>query len=264
MAAHSRARRPPIPVIILVLALLVGGGGWWWWTSSQASADAGDQLSGTVETTEYQISPALSGRITKVGVVEGDTVTKGQELVRLDRSALNLQLRQARQGVTAARAAVTNARNDDDATRADVAAAKARLAQAEAAVKLAEVQLGYTIVTAPRDGTVISVIANTGQNAAPGRTLLTIADSSQAFVRVFVPETEIGNVHLGQAARLRTDSRPDPWDGTVSFIASSAQFTPNNVQTRDQRVKLVFEVRVRVTDSSGTLKAGLPVDVALG
>ncbi len=261
--AGEKRRHPPIPVIVVVLVLLIGGGSWWWWSSTQTTAPAaGLQESGSVEANEYQIAAALSGRVTAVRVAEGDQVTKGQELVRLDRSAPKLVLEQARQGVKAAKAAVTNAKDDDDATEADIAAARARLKQAEAGVKLAEVQLGYTIISAPRAGTIVSVTTNTGQNAGPGRTMLTMIDPADLFVRVFVSETEIGKVTMGQAATLTTDSSGDTYAGKVSFIASKAEFTPNNVQTKDQRVKLVFEVRVRVSDSTGTLKAGMPVDVS--
>jgi len=265
MAGETKRKHPPVPVIVLVLLLVVGGGGWWWWSSTQSSpAAAAEQLSGTVEANEYQITPAIAGRITKVLVSEGDQVTKGDVLVRLDQSAVRLQLTQAKQGVNAAKAAVKNARDDDGSTKADIAAAKARQKQAEAAVDLARVQLGYTTVTSPRTATVVSLTGNAGQNAAPGKTLLTILDPNDLFVRVFVPETEIGAVALGESASLTTDSSTQTFTGTVSFIASESEFTPNNVQTKDQRVKLVYEVRVKVSDSSGTLKAGMPVDVALG
>lgn len=264
MAEHTSRKHPPVPVIVLVLLLLLGGGTWWWWSSTQAGAatDA-DALTGTVEANQYQVMPALSGRVTAVRVVEGDTVTEGQELARLDRAALKLQRTQARQGVKAAKAALTNAKDDDDATKADVALARARLRQAEAAVTLTEVQLGYTLITAPRAGTVVSVVTNAGQNAAPGRTMITITDPTDLFVRVFVPETRIGDVVVGQGARVARDSGTSV-EGSVSFIASSSEFTPNTVQTREQRVKLVYEIRVRVSDASGTLKAGMPVDVVLG
>lgn len=261
MANESR-KRPPLPVIIVVVLLLIGGGIWWWWSATQAGSASANQFSGSVEADQYQITPALAGRIIEVKISEGDKVTKGQLLVQLDSAAMKLQLQQAQQGVTAAKAAVTNARNDG--TSADVTAAKAKVKQAEAAVKLAEVQLGYTRVTAPRDGVVTSVVANVGQNAAPGKTLATIIDPNSLFVRVFVPETQIGQVKLATSARLTTDSAPQSFTGQVSYIASESEFTPNNVQTKDQRVKLVYEVRVRVTDTSGILKAGMPVDVALG
>ena len=166
--AGEKRKHPPIPVIVVVLALLIGGGVWWWWSSTHpTTVSAQEQVSGSVEANEYQVAAALSGRITDVKVAEGDKVTKGQELVRLDRSATKLVLDQANQGVTAAKAALTNAKDDDDSTKADIAAAKARLKQAEAAVKLAQVQLGYTIVTAPRDGTVVSLTTNTGPERRP-------------------------------------------------------------------------------------------------
>jgi len=260
--AGEKRKHPPIPVIVVVLALLIGGGAWWWWSSTQpTTAAAREQVSGSVEANEYQVAAALSGRVTAVRVAEGDQVTAGQELLRLDSSAAKLQLQQAQQGVKAAEAALTNARDDDDSTKADVTAAKARLNQARAAVKLAEVQLGYTLVTAPRAGTIVSITTNTGQNAGPGKTLMTMIDPTDLFVRVFVPETEIGKVKNGQAASLVTDSSSERFQGKVSFIASQSEFTPNNVQTKDQRVKLVYEVRVKVSDPSGTLKAGMPVDV---
>jgi len=259
--ADEKRKHPPIPVIVVVVLLLIGGGVWWWWSSTHpTTAAAQEQVSGSVEANEYQVAAALSGRITAVTVAEGDQVTKGQELVRLDRSAAKLQVEQAQQGVKAADAALTNARDDSDSTKADIAAAKARQKQAQAAVKLAQVQLGYTIITAPRAGTIVSVTTNAGQNAGPGKTLLTMIDPSDLFVRVFVPEPDFGKVKSGQAATLVTDAGTS-FHGTVSFLASQSEFTPNNVQTKDQRVKLVYEVRVRVSDSSGTLKAGMPVDV---
>lgn len=262
----AKARKhPPIPVIILVVALLAGGGGWWWWSSTQPNpAAVGLSFTGAVESNQYQVGAALAGRITAVAVTEGDQVTKDAPLVELDSSAMKLQKQQAEQGVIAAKAALTNAKDDKDSTKADITAAQARLKQAEAAVKLADVQLGYTKVVAPRSGVVVSVTANVGQNAAPGKTLLTIADPTDLFVRVFVPETRIGQVKIGQAATVSTDSLTDQFRGAVSYVASEAEFTPNNVQTAEQRVKLVYEVRVTISDPSRSLKSGMPVDVTLG
>lgn len=259
----EKRKRPPVPVIVAIVLLLIAGGTWWWWWSStQTGPAAAQQFSGSVEADQYQIAPTLAGRITAVTVAEGDRVSSGQILATLDGSAFSLQREQAQQGVTAAKAALTNAR--DNGTSADVTAAKAKVKQAEAAVKLADVELSYTKVAAPRAGVVTSVTANAGENAAPGKTMVTIIDPQSLFVRVFVPETQIGAVSVGQQARLTTDSTSQGFSGQVSFIASQSEFTPNTVQTKDQRVKLVYEVRVRVTDNSGVLKAGMPVDVTIG
>ena len=258
----NKHKRPPVVVIVLVVLLIAGLGGWWWWNSTRPVTTE-QRLSGQVETTELAIAPAMAGRITSVKTSEGDPVKKGQLLVQLDTAALKLQLSQAKQGVTAAKAAVTNAKNDDDASKADVKAAKARQAQAEAGVKLARVQLTYATVKAPRDGTVVNVVGNAGQNAAPGRTILTMTDPSDLFVRVFVPQPRIGGVSVGRQAQVSTDSSTRTFTGTVSFVSAQAEFTPNNIDTAEQRTKLVFAVRIRIDDTSGTLKAGMPVDVTL-
>ena len=257
MAEHRR-RRPLIPVMIL-LVLALAAGGYFWWRSAQATESTGLSASGSVEAQQYQVASVIAGRVMKVAASEGDVVKQGQTLVVLDQSALKLQVEQTEQGVKAARAALSNAK--EDGTDADVTAARARLNQAEAAVDLAKIQLGYATVTAPHSGVVVTLTTNAGENAGPGRTLLTLSDPGDLFVRVFVPETQIGNVKIGQQATVTADSVSEPYPGTVSFVASEAQFTPNNVETKDQRTKLVFEVRVRISDTSGALKAGMPVDV---
>lgn len=258
MAEHNR-RRPPIPLLILVVLALAAGGYYYWWRSTQATEPTGLTASGAVEAQQYQVASVIAGRVMKVAAAEGDVVKQGQTLVVLDQSALKLQVEQAEQGVKAARAALSNAK--EDGSDADVTAARARLNQAEAAVDLAKIQLGYATVYAPHSGLVVTLTTNAGENAGPGRTLLTLSDPGDLFVRVFVPETQIGNVKIGQQATVTADSVSEPYPGTVSFVASEAQFTPTNVETKDQRTKLVFEVRVRISDTSGALKAGMPVDV---
>jgi len=257
--ATETHKRPPIVVVVIVVLLVAGALGYWWWSSQQTAASGALSASGAVELTEYQIAPAMAGRIETVTVGEGDRVEAGAVIATLDKRALELQLAQAVAGVTAAEAAVTQAKSDG--TDAEVTAAKARLTQARAGVALAKVQLTYATVTTPKAGVVSAVAANAGQNASPGKTIATISDTSDLFVRVFVPETRIGNVKLGAKATVTTDSSDATYPGVVEFIASQSEFTPNNVETKEQRVKLVYEVRVRLSDSSGTLKAGMPVDV---
>lgn len=252
-------KRPPAPAIALVLIAALALGGYALWRSRQAATSGSLSASGSVEATEYQVAPAMAGRVTTVTVGEGDAVKAGQVLVTLDDTAFRLQLAQAEQGVKAAEAQVRIAK--DGGKSAEVDAAKARLEAAKASVELAKVQLGYATVTAPHDGVVVAIATNAGQNASPGRTLLTLTDPADLFVRVFVPETRLGDVKLGGTARVSTDAAGSA-TGRVEFISSSSEFTPNNVETKEQRVKLVYEVRVRISDGSGTLKAGMPVDVS--
>ena len=249
-------RRPPKPLIAIVVIAIVAGVGWWWTTQQGTTVDVG-AATGTVESNEYQVASAIAGRIETVTVSEGDAVKTGDVIAQLDDAALKLQLSQAQQGVKAAAAQVSYEK--DNGTSAELAAARARLEQAKAAVKLAQVQLGYATVRSPADGVVVAVAANAGENAGPGKTLVTIADTSDLFVRTFVPEPDLGELKLGQVAAVSNGD--DKSDGTVTFISSQAEFTPNTVETKEQRGNLVYEVRVSITDTSGTFKPGLPVDV---
>lgn len=257
--AKSEHRRPPKPVIAIVVLAVLGGIGYWWWTTQQTATAESTLLSGTIESGEYQVASAIAGRIIEVPVAEGDLVEEGDIIAKLDDAALKLQLDQANSGVKAAKAQVTQAK--DDGTKAEVTAAKARLEQARAAVKLAKVQLGYAEVRAPNAGVVVALAANAGQNAGPGKTIATLSDPTDLFVRAYVPEPQVADAVVGASATVKSNGADYP--GTISFVAANAEFTPNTVETREQRGNLVYEIRVRVTDPTGALKAGLPVDVEL-
>ena len=100
---------------------------------------------------------------------------------------------------------------------------------------------------------------------SPGFPVLTLIDPDDRWVRIYVREDRIGAVSLGQAAVISSDTYPDrSYEGEVVFIASEAEFTPRNVQTTEERVKLVYAVKVRITgDPSHDLKPGIPADVVL-
>lgn len=259
------SRRHPMFVALATLGALVvigAAGGLWWWASRRAEENKPERFSGAVEAGQYQVAPATMGRVVEVMVREGETVKSGAPVVRLDDTAPKLQVDQANEGVNAASASVKQAeeKKGDDRKEAEIAEAKARLKQAEAAVALAKVQLSYTTITAPHDGIVTTITTNVGQNAAPARTLLTISDPQDLYARVYVPQPRLGTVKVGGPAKVRADGVPDS-GGTVEFVSSKAEFTPNNVDTKEQRSKLVYEVRVRITTTDGTYKPGQPVDV---
>ena len=260
--AETKRKGPPVPVIVVVALLAVGGAVWWWMTAFGPADDGVLRADGTIEATEYQVTPVLTAPIETVGVVRGDQVKKGDVIATLDATAAKLTQRQAEQGVVTAQAALDNVNNDKNSTKADKTAAQARLEQAKTAVELAKVQVGYATVTAPVDGVVTAVIGQPGQNATPSRAIITILDTADMFARVYVPEPSVGKVSVGQRVSLTTDSSDAEYIGTVVFIASRAEFTPNTIQTADQRAKLVYEARIKVTDSSGVLKAGMPATAA--
>lgn len=252
-------KHPPKPLIALVVLLIVAGLATWYWAANRDDGEA-MALTGTVDARQYRVASAIPGTVTEVLVQEGASVKKGAVLVRLDSRSLALQVEQAQEGVNAAEAAVDQARDDaGNSTDSSVVAAKAALKQAQAAVSLAKVQQGNATITAPHDGTVVTVTTNAGQNAGPGATLMSLVDPRDVFVRSYVPEPRLGSVRIGKPADVTSGDKTH--SGTVTFVAASPEFTPNAVDTPDQRVNLVYEVRVTVSDKSGALKPGLPVDV---
>lgn len=141
-------------------------------------------------------------------------------------------------------------------------AARARLHQAEARQASAQILLDDATVTSPIEGVVTRTHAEVGETLAAGRTVATLAELRAPWIRVYIPEVDIGRIRLGAGARVRIDSYPDrEFAGTVTFVASEAEFTPKNVQTQEERVKLVFAVDVRVDNPEGILKPGMPADV---
>lgn len=251
----------PILIVVAVLAA-VGYYGWTYYTGSgTAAATLGG--SGTIETDQIAVTPQTSGRIVAAPAEEGVPVKKGAVLYRLDAAVASLQVKQAQDGVKAAQANLTNVRDTSSSTDADIAAAQAQLDQAKVALSIAKVQLGYASITSPVDGVVSSIAAKTGENAVPGSTLAVISNPASLTVTIFVPENQIGQVKVGQSGTLTTDSVTKTYHGEVVFIATQAEFTPASIETKDQRVKLVYQVKLRITDADASLKPGMPADVVL-
>lgn len=141
-------------------------------------------------------------------------------------------------------------------------AARAQSVEAQAAVAAARVALEDLQVTSPIEGVVVRKHAEVGETLGAGRPVVTVTDISRPWLRVYIPENQIGKVRLGAAAKIRIDTFPDrEFNGRVSYVSSQAEFTPKNVQTQEERVKLVFAVNVTAENRDGTLKPGMPGDV---
>lgn len=258
---HNEIRKRVLP---LVLVVALAAGGWWWWSNRDSGADAADALggSGTIEAEQVAITPQVTGRIIDLAVDEGDEVAPGDALYRLDDTLLKLAVQQAQSGVAAAKANYDHVRGDSDSNKAEKAAAKAQHEQAKIALSMAKVQLGYAKVASPLAGVVSSIAARPGENAVPGTTLATLSNVASPTITIFVPEGLIGRVGVGQAAWLTTDSTAGRYEARVVYVATQAEFAPSTLETKDQRVKLVYQVKLAVENSDGALKPGMPADVA--
>jgi HlyD family secretion protein len=149
--------------------------------------------------------------------------------------------------------------------RERIDAQRAQLAQAEASLKAIDATLANMVVSAPFAGVVTVRHREPGEVVSGGSPVVTLLNPADRWVRIYVPEDRIAALHLGAPATITCDTYPGKrYPGEVTFIASEAEFTPKNVQTTEERVRLVYAVKVRVTGDPGVeLKPGLPADVEL-
>jgi multidrug resistance efflux pump len=358
-------KRLLIPLLLIaVLAATAYSMGWF-------HHDTGLQGSGTVEARDIRVGSKIGGRIDKVLVREGDSVSQGQVLITFDDKELLASLDQSRanaekssrgfrpEEIAEARAAAMQAKaeyeqrmnghrqEDIDAAQADVdrstadevrahldfqrydalaqkdlvskqqrdtaeanwkmavavkdnaqhklaelkrgyrpeekASAEARYQQtqatlekfergnrredveaARAALELDEARYRERQVLAPSNATVEVLDVRPGDLIAPNTPVATLLESDQIYVRIYIPETVLGHVQLGQQAEIRVDSFPNQvFHGVVEQINQQAEFLPRNVQTREERVHQVFGVKVRIDDTSHRVLAGMAADVKL-
>jgi HlyD family secretion protein len=286
---RSMNSRVAIPIIILLVALIF----FIFYLSLRGSNEI--LLSGTVEVTEVEISPELSAKVMILYHREGDTVAEGELLLDLDSSDLEAKLREAEAAnlaieaeVSLYRAKMANAqRNYDrslklykakaisessfDAAETAYEIAKntyeASLNQfkgAQAQVETLTLQLEKTHITSPISGLILERNIEAGEVVSPGMVLMTIGDLQRPWVRVYIGEPDIGRVRIGQEVSVVTDAYPTrAFPGTLRYIADEAEFTPKNIQTRQERIKLVYEAKVYLTNKESILKPGMPADVSL-
>lgn len=289
--------------------------------------------SGTIEAVEVNLGSRMSGQVKGIFVEEGSRVKEGDQLVLIDSSSLELQLKQAKAGVELAeaqldllvkgarsediqqaeenlkqaeanfkvaeedfnrarnlleKASITQKQKDDAEARytvvsaqfnsakeflkkskqlarpEEIRAARARLSQAQAGVELLEKSVSDCTITAPVAGIVTHKAVEAGEFVIPGTTVLTISKLDEVYLMIYVNEYELGKVRLGQEAEVKVDSYPERvFPGKVVFISPEAEFTPKNIQTKEERVKLVFAVKIQVENRDGALKAGMPADASL-
>jgi len=185
---------------------------------------------------------------------------------QVDAAEANLANAEAQYDLTAAGArpeqlAAAEAQLKAAGVQAGVVAAQVQTAQA--AVDVIKVQIAKLTITAPANGVILSRAIEPGEVATPGAALLTLGQLDDLTITVYVPEDRYGVLKLGQTANVTVDSYPDRvFPATVSHIADHAEFTPRNVQTAEGRQSTVFAIKLTLSNADGTLKPGMPADVA--
>jgi len=253
----------------------------------------GNAVSGTIEVDEAHVGPRSGGRVEKILAWEGDRLHEGQVIVQLDASELrarrdlaSAQIDTAVHDADAQEAQLVFLRDEarrqqdllqrrvvssTDAERADsaaksqeknVAAAKMRVAQARAQLADIDSQLAEMQVVAPADSILEVLSVKVGDVLPANREAATLLLTGHLWVRVYVPESWLGLIKLGEKVRVRVDSFPHTdFEGVVEQINRQAEFTPRNVQTVADRIKQVFGVKIRLPSDDDRLRAGMSADV---
>lgn len=178
--------------------------------------------------------------------------TREYDLAKTNFEVTEARIREAREGLTLVRKGPRQEKIDQ---------AKAALTQAKEVLALAETQMGYSVLIAPLSGIVLSENVEAGEYVSPGTPVITVGDLSRVYLRAYINETDLGRVKLGQKVRVLTDTFPGKaYEGKITFIASQAEFTPKNVQTEKERVKLVYRIKVDIPNPQLELKPGMPAD----
>lgn len=271
-----------LPVGVFAVFLLLAG-----------CNNRGNAVSGTIEVDEAHVGPRAGGRVEKIFAQEGDRLHEGQVIVQLDASELrarrdlaSAQIDTAVHDADAQEAQLVFLRDEGrrqqdllqrkvvsatDAERADsaaktqeknLAAAKMRVAQARAQLADIDSQLAEMQVIAPADSVLEVLSVKVGDVLPANHEVATLLLTGHLWVRVYVPESWLGLIKLGEQVRVRVDSFPHTdFQGTVEQISRQAEFTPRNVQTVADRIKQVFGVKVRLPSDDDRLRAGMAADV---
>lgn len=331
-------------IIIIVFVILFVTVGLLVYFGQKNNREKGLYYSGTIETTQANLSFQVPGRVVKVNVQEGQSVTKDQIIAELDREEFESRYEQAKANldraqktkkqletmleisrktlpseVARAKANVQSTRDtlrdaeknykrfEDlfskgvitekerdgmkltyevaqsrlaesqsvlnlaqgnltkiDAVKQDIEVATAQINSVNASLSQASIQLAYTQLKSPMDGVITSRNIEPGETVNSGREVITISNLSRVDLKIFIDETEIGKVRPGQKVDVKVDTFPGKtYTGTVSFISPEGEFTPKIIQTKKERVKLVYLVKVSIENPNFELKAGMPADAWL-
>ena len=225
------------------------------------------RASGTIEATEVDISTRLSGVIIDIPVEEGDRVAEGDLLATIRAAELEAN----RIGVQAiydeAQTNLSRIRNlyaAGGVSRMDLDAAESAYLQAKSALETIDASLEDSALFAPISGVVLMKNMEAGETAFPGVALVTVADLTRVWIDIYVSEPMMGRITLGDEAVITVDSHPGrAFSGVVTNIAQEPEFTPKNIQTEDERTKLVFAVTIELENPDLALKPGMPADAEI-
>jgi len=251
--------------------------------------------SGMIEVKEIEISTKVSGQIKEIRVEEGDYVKQGDTLVIIDHRELLAQKEEAMAGIQVAEQTL----NEIELTKKDLEKnvqrirnlyttgdvpekelesietqlkvliaqenkAKASLKAAQARLNLIQTQIENAYILSPISGVVLANNFEKGELVFQGARLLKIGDLNSAWLKIYIVERDVSKVSLGAKANVYVDAYPKQvFSGGVTWISSEAEFTPKNIQTKEERSGLVFAIKIAIPNANQKLLPGMPADAEI-
>lgn len=289
MKTINKARLIVIPTVLIAIGV--------YFIIQKAGNSGGKTLrgSGTIEVTEINLASKIMGRIKKVNVEEGDRIQANDILVTIEGEEVNSRLdeanalyAQARENLKNVKVNLENAAKDYERYKelfkagsiarmdldnmetkyngllASYRAASAGVQKAESSIGVARFYARDVALNAPVSGTVLKRYFEPGELVMPGSIVLSCADLSNVYMKIYVPEYKLGMIKLKQKVRIKADTYKEKvYSGTVGQISQVAEFTPKNIQTEEERMRLVFAVKVFIENANDELKPGMPADAEI-
>jgi len=267
--------KPAIFIVIILVACSFAAG-YFWKTHNRNHGQI--KVSGNIEGDDVRLSFRVQGQIIELLTDEGQVVKAGDPVARLNTDELTKIRDNAEGELKAAEhqyaldkldyersenlykaGAIPMQQRDAAKTLAD--ADKANIEALNASFELAKTRLGFAELVSPLNGFVLVKSALAGEVVQIGAPVFTVVDLNSIWVTAYINEKDLGKVKLNQEAYVVADTYPGrKYKGWISFVSSEAEFTPKTIQTTEERVKLVYRIKVRVDNSSLELKPGMPAD----
>ncbi len=265
-------------IVIIALVFAVAAGGFIFSRVEKKIMEKSIKVSGNIEGDEVRLSFRVAGKISQLLVDEGSIVKAGDIVARLDTDELTKIRDQAQGQLQAAQYQYSLDKIDydraenllkagsiptqkRDAAKTQMDADTANIDALKAAWELAVTRLGFADLATPINSYILVKSALAGEVVQIGAPVFTVVDLNNLWVTAYINERDLGRVKLNQKTEVKTDTFPNKiYSGWVSFISSVAEFTPKFIQTTEERVKLVYRIKVRVDNSSLELKPGMPAD----
>jgi HlyD family secretion protein len=270
-----------IIIRLLILMILLGGASFGVYTylkDTGLERNGTIKVSGTIEGDNTRLSFRAGSQIEKLLVGEGDQIRAGQVLARLNTDELSKIKANAEAGMKAEEircrlaqddyvraenlfreGSISAQKRDEAKTKAD--STQANVESLKASLDLAVTRLGFADLVSPLNGYILTKSAEQGEVVQPGATVFTAIDLNDLWLTAYINETDLAKLKLNQRAYVTTDTYPHKkYDGRISYISQEAEFTPKYIQTTEERVKLVYRIKIKVDNASLELKPGMPAD----